>query len=94
VLRPAACLHSPWVPLRRVHSPHHPDPRPVLRLIRRFPDLRVMLQTFYISLPSVVNFGGAVDVLVHLVYDLPLQTVSQFGLCSYALGSVKIRFVN
>ena len=27
VLRPAACLHSPWVPLRRVHSPHHPDPR-------------------------------------------------------------------
>jgi len=48
----------------------------VLRLIRRFPDLRVMLTTFYISLPSVVNFGGAVDVLAFLlVHDLSLQTV-------------------
>jgi hypothetical protein len=31
----------------------------VLRLIRRIKDLKHMIRLFYISLPSVVNFGGA-----------------------------------
>ena len=35
----------------------------VLRLIRRLAALRDMITTFYISLPAVVNFGGAMNVL-------------------------------